>query len=69
MTFFEPDLRHGGPSPKNGRSDLTNREHKIMYLLASGKRDHEIGSMLGISPRLVQKYIVRILKKNGVVPD
>ena len=45
---------------------LTARECDVLHWLAAGKTDRDIGAILGISPRTVQKHLQRIYEKLGV---
>jgi PAS domain S-box-containing protein len=52
--------------PKAGRDPiygLTFRELTVLYLVAAGKEDREIGVELGISHLTVQKHVAHILEK------
>lgn len=54
--------------PKVGRDPLyglTFRELTVLYLVAAGKEDREIGIELGISHLTVQKHVAHILEKMG----
>jgi len=52
---------------QEGRVDtLTRREHEVLDLLASGRGQDEIASLLVISPKTVATHIQRILGKLGV---
>jgi two-component system, NarL family, invasion response regulator UvrY len=42
---------------------LSDREYRVMWLLASGKQIHQISKEMGISPSTVSTYRTRILKK------
>jgi DNA-binding CsgD family transcriptional regulator len=42
---------------------LTRRESEVLLWIAEGKRDAEIGRILGISPRTASKHVEGILKK------
>lgn len=42
---------------------LTSRENEILHWLATGKRDREIGTILDVSGRTVQKHVEHILDK------
>jgi DNA-binding NarL/FixJ family response regulator len=42
---------------------LSDREYRVMWLLASGKQVHQISKEMGISPSTVSTYRTRILKK------
>jgi len=44
---------------------LTTREAEIGYWLAEGKSNPEIGAIIGISPRTVEKHLENILQKLG----
>jgi DNA-binding NarL/FixJ family response regulator len=58
-TSFELGNRH---TPLN----LTARQRDVLGLIASGKRDSDIGKTLDISPRTVQIHVSTILKLLGV---
>lgn len=45
---------------------LTARERDVLHWLAAGKTDRDIGAILDISPRTVQKHLQRIYEKLGV---
>ena len=42
---------------------LTKREREVVEWIAAGKRNREIGKILGCSPRTVQKHVQHILEK------
>jgi DNA-binding CsgD family transcriptional regulator len=44
-------------------SDLSPREQEVLYWIAEGKRDWEIGRILGLSPRTVGKHVEHVLAK------
>ena len=46
--------------------ELTPREKETLRWVASGKRNREIGLILGISARTVQKHVQSILNKLNV---
>lgn len=46
--------------------DLTPREMEVLHWLAEGKRNIEIGLILGISPRTIGKHVENILAKLDV---
>jgi len=48
------------------RSVLTPRESEVMRWVACGKTDADIGGLLAISPRTVQKHLEHIYTKLGV---
>lgn len=45
---------------------LSTREQEVLSKLREGKSNKEIGGMLGISPRTVQKHLQRIYRYFGV---
>jgi DNA-binding CsgD family transcriptional regulator len=47
----------------NVHPSLTNREIEILRWIADGKRDREIGTILNISSRTIQKHVEHILDK------
>ena len=57
------------PPPRPPASPLTSlsiREREILYWVRAGKRDAEIGVILGISPRTVHHHLEKIYYKLGV---
>ena len=46
--------------------ELTPREKEVLNWVASGKRNREIGLILGISTRTAQKHVQSILNKLNV---
>lgn len=55
----------GVPLPPAGVRGLTPREIQAIQLVARGHTDAEIGSLLNISPRTVERHITNILNKLG----
>jgi DNA-binding CsgD family transcriptional regulator len=49
-----------------GALPVTARERQVLEWLAAGKTDREIGQILGVSPRTVQKHLQHIYEKLGV---
>ena len=45
---------------------VTRREREVLSWLAAGKTDKDIGQILGMSPRTVQKHLQHIYEKLGV---
>jgi DNA-binding CsgD family transcriptional regulator len=45
---------------------LSLREGEVLEWVASGKRNGEIGSILNLSPRTVEKHVQHIMEKLGV---
>jgi DNA-binding CsgD family transcriptional regulator len=52
--------------PKVSHTGFTPRENEVARWLCEGKRNAEIGAILGISVRTVGKHVERIFKKLGV---
>ncbi len=59
------------PSPENAcyfrlcRHGLTRRQCEVVFWIAQGKRDAEIGSILGCTPKTVSKHVENILGRLG----
>jgi DNA-binding CsgD family transcriptional regulator len=49
-----------------GTLPVTAREREVLEWLAAGKTDREIGEILAMSPRTVQKHLQHIYEKLGV---
>lgn len=49
-----------------GALPVTPREREVLAWLAAGKTDKDIGAILGMSPRTVQKHLQHIYEKLGV---
>jgi DNA-binding CsgD family transcriptional regulator len=45
------------------RLGLTARESEVMFWLAEGKANAEIGAILESSPRTIERHVANILKK------
>jgi DNA-binding CsgD family transcriptional regulator len=69
-----PEGRQSDNSPRRGSKraasaeprPLTKREIEVVEWIAAGKRDREIGKILGCSSRTVQKHVQHILEKLDV---
>lgn len=46
---------------------LSDREYRVMWLLASGKQINEIADMIFLSPSTISTYRARVLKKLGLI--
>ena len=62
--------RNGGSAKTSARAraiseppSLTKRELEVVEWIAAGKRNREIGAILGCSSRTVQKHVEHILEK------
>lgn len=51
------------PQPKSDCPDFTEREAQVLEWLANGLSNGEIGRKLFLSPRTVEKYVSRLLRK------
>ena len=49
--------------PSTESRPLTKREREVVEWIAAGKRNREIGKILGCSSRTVQKHVQHILEK------
>lgn len=45
---------------------LTQREMQVLFWIVEGKTNGEIGRILGISPRTVEKHCESIFRKLGI---
>jgi DNA-binding CsgD family transcriptional regulator len=54
------------PPPKVSHTGFTPRENEVTRWLCEGKRNAEIGAILGISVRTVGKHVEHIFEKLGV---
>jgi DNA-binding NarL/FixJ family response regulator len=57
-------LLQEGDSPQN---ELTPRELEVLQELVTGKTNQEIGLIMGVSEKTVEKHLRRIFEKMGVV--
>ncbi|HZT63460.1 MAG TPA: response regulator transcription factor, partial [Burkholderiales bacterium] len=55
------ELSPGGDKPPH--ETLSDREYRVMWLLATGKQISEIAKEMGLSPSTVSTYRTRILRK------
>lgn len=54
------------PSRADGAGELTPRELEILGLVAAGRTDREIATLLYVSPRTVHKHLEHVYDKLGV---
>jgi DNA-binding CsgD family transcriptional regulator len=59
------DLSSRRPLGRGAASPLTAREREVATLLTEGRTSKQIGKSLGISPRTVDIYRARLLRKYG----
>jgi len=45
---------------------LTDREQRIVTLLCDGKTNAEVAEAVGLSPRTIETYRLRLMKKLGI---
>jgi DNA-binding CsgD family transcriptional regulator len=64
LLLVEGEEPHRAPSPD--RWQLTRREGEVLAWLTQGKSNPEIATILGTSPRTVEKHLERIYEKLGV---
>ncbi|MBP6095284.1 MAG: response regulator [Methyloversatilis sp.] len=61
------DVRHRGESSTRiAGAQLTPREAEVLSWLAKGKTNRDIGDILGMSPRTVNKHLEHVYEKLGV---
>lgn len=60
------ELERTGTLRLQTRFGLTAREADVLYWLSCGKANRDIGEILGMSPRTVNKHLEHVYKKLGV---
>lgn len=58
-----PKFNESPPAYSERPRPLTKRELEVVEWIAAGKRNREIGEILGCSSRTVQKHVQHILEK------
>ena len=53
-------------NPTEGIAALSVRESQVALWLAQGKTNREIGIILGISPRTVERHVENVLRRLGL---
>ncbi|RYF74849.1 MAG: response regulator transcription factor [Comamonadaceae bacterium] len=66
MLLFAVQREGATPSPRLTDAALTPRETEVLSWLAKGKTNRDIGEILGMSPRTVNKHLEHIFEKLGV---
>jgi len=56
-------------SQKPPHETLSDREYRVMWLLASGKPINRIGKEMFLSPSTISTYRIRILRKLGIATN
>ena len=59
------ELRARGKGEPRCELRLTPRESEVFHWLREGKRNGEIGVILGCSSRTIEKHVENILRKTG----
>lgn len=74
-TYIQPNIKNDSQGADDNKKEdevsdkikqLSKREYEILYLLASGYKNKEIGDRLFISEKTVKNHITSIYKKLGV---
>jgi DNA-binding NarL/FixJ family response regulator len=72
-TYITPRIAQGvvqnlmsNPASSEGKNALTSREREVLQLLAEGKINKEIATVLNISPRTVEFHKNNITTKTGL---
>jgi DNA-binding CsgD family transcriptional regulator len=58
--------RRGESSTRIAGAQLTPREAEVLSWLAKGKTNRDIGDILGMSPRTVNKHLEHVYEELGV---
>jgi len=58
-----PARRGGSPGIQES---LTDTEREIVRLVADGHSNQEVAAILGLSPRTVETYRLRLMRKLGI---
>lgn len=65
--FISPAVAHAGDKGKAGPiASLSARERQVLQLVAEGKSSAEIARLIHLSPKSVETYRSRLMKKLGV---
>ncbi|WP_066961323.1 response regulator transcription factor [Microbulbifer sp. Q7] len=69
MMFLLKLVDDGGPAGEDilrEKLSLTKRESEVLFWIANGKTNREIGEILSVSPRTVNKHLEGVFSKLGV---
>jgi DNA-binding NarL/FixJ family response regulator len=66
MLLLEQRTSNGADTARLAQAALTPRETEVLSWLAKGKTNRDIGDILGMSHRTVNKHLERIFEKLGV---
>jgi DNA-binding response OmpR family regulator/DNA-binding CsgD family transcriptional regulator len=66
MLLLEQRTSNGADTSRLAQAALTPRETEVLSWLAKGKTNRDIGDILGMSHRTVNKHLERIFEKLGV---
>ncbi len=66
LLMISPQSSNQKAADRVSRAALTPRETEVLSWIAKGKTDREIGDILGISPRTVNKHLEHTFTKLGV---
>jgi DNA-binding NarL/FixJ family response regulator len=58
-----PAVRHHAPDPKNPRTYITNREIRVLRLVANGNTNRLIGRRLEVGEEAIKSHMQSILRK------
>lgn len=70
-TFFSPRVSEAmllelrGRSTRGDAASLTRREREVLVLLAEGRSNRQVASLLGISPKTVDTHRTSLMRKLG----
>lgn len=55
--------QYGGQASRGMRQSLSSRERQVLRLIADGKTSKEVAGLIGTSPKTVETYRARIMRK------
>lgn len=66
LRLHEPQRPDAASEALRQRFELTGRESEVLLWIANGKTNREIGQILDMSPRTVNKHLEQVFRKLGV---